>query len=307
MSLAAAVDLNRVAVFLKVVDEGGFTAAARVLGVPKSSVSRSVALLEEELKIRLLNRTSRLVTPTDAGRAFYERAARGMSLFSEAREAAVDLGKELRGPIRITTAVDLAMWKLAPLVQSFVAAHPAVSIDVVMTTRVVNLLEEGFDFALRAGSLRDESVVARKLPPTQFALYAAPSYLARCGRPRRVCDLAQHRCVLFRAPSGRAVWQLESKTGSESVEVRGQINADDFNFCTQLLVAGAGIGLVPSFVAESAGASLTRVLPQFAAPGAPLHLVYPAERYMPQRSIVFRDHVLAQVERPSKLRPRSRT
>lgn len=303
MSRALSLDLNRVAVFLRVVDEGGFTAAARTLSLPKSSVSRSVSLLEEEIKTRLLHRTSRKVTPTDAGHAFYERASRGMSLFSEAREAAVDLGTELRGPIRITTAVDLAMWKLAPMVQSFVAEHPAVTVDVTLTTRVVSLLEEGFDFALRAGTLRDESLIARKLPATEFALYASPGYLAQCGRPRRVRDLAHHRCVLFRAPSGRAVWSLHSSKGSESVEVRGQINADDFSFCTQVLVAGAGIGLLPSFVAESAGMRLERVLARYAAPGAPLHLVYPAERYMPQRSIAFRDHVIEQV---AKLAPRSR-
>ncbi len=295
-------DLNRVAVFLKVVDEGGFTAAARALSLPKSSVSRSVALLEGELATRLLHRSSRKVTPTDAGRAFYERASRGMSLLTEAREAAVDLGAELRGPIRITTAVDLAMWKLAPLVQRFVAQHPAVTVDVVLTTRVVNLLEEGFDFALRAGAIRDESLVARKLPPSDFALYAAPDYLARHGRPRRVSELAAHRCVLFRAPSGNALWNLRSAKGNESVQVCGQVNTDDFNFAMQLVVSGAGIGLLPSFVVESAGVRVERVLARYAAPGAPLHLVYPADRYMPQRSMAFRDHVLKHAD---KLGPRS--
>lgn len=302
MSQAPSLDLNRVAVFLKVVDEGGFTAAARALSLPKSSVSRSVALLEGELATRLLHRSSRKVTPTDAGRAFYERASRGMSLLTEAREAAVDLGAELRGPIRITTAVDLAMWKLAPLVQRFVAQHPAVTVDVVLTTRVVNLLEEGFDFALRAGAIRDESLVARKLPPSDFALYAAPDYLARHGRPRRVSELAAHRCVLFRAPSGNALWNLRSAKGNESVQVCGQVNTDDFNFAMQLVVSGAGIGLLPSFVVESAGVRVERVLARYAAPGAPLHLVYPADRYMPQRSMAFRDHVLKHAD---KLGPRS--
>ena len=298
---AQSLDLNRVAVFLKVVEEGGFTAAARALSLPKSSVSRSVALLEGELATRLLHRTSRKVVPTDAGRAFYERASRGMSLFTEAREAAVDLGAALRGPIRITTAVDLAMWLLAPMVQSFVAQHPGVSVDVVLTSRVVNVLEEGFDFALRAGALRDESLIARKLPPPEFALYASPEYSAQHGRPRRVSELAAHRCVLFRAPSGKAVWQLRSAKGTESVQVKSQVNADDFTFTMQVIVAGGGIGLLPCFVAEGAGARLARVLPRYSAPGAPLHLVYPADRYMPQRSIAFRDHVLAQT---GKLGPR---
>ena len=224
-----------------------------------------------------------------------------MSLFTEAREAAVDLGSALRGPIRITTAVDLAMWLLAPMVQSFVAEHPAGSVDVVLTSRFVNLLEEGFDFALRAGPVRDESLIARKLPPSDFALYASPDYLARHGRPRRVSELSAHRCVLFRAPMGKAVWQLRSAKGSESVQVSSQINADDFTFTMQLIAAGGGIGLLPSFVAESAGGRLERVLTRYSAPGAPLHLVYPADRYMPQRSIAFRDHMLRQA---GKLVPR---
>src|SRR3954452_13128571 len=186
MTQTHAPDLNRVGVFLKVVEEGGFTKAAQALGLPKSSVSRSVALLEQELRARLLRRTSRSVAPTEAGTAFYARASRGMALLSEAREAVVELDAELRGPIRITAAVDLAMWRLASVVAAFVDKHPAVLIDVVLTGRTVDLLEEGFDFALRAGQLRDENLVARKLLPAEFALYAAPAYLQQHGVPRRV-------------------------------------------------------------------------------------------------------------------------
>src|SRR5690242_5915583 len=119
MASKQAPDLHRVGTFLKVVDEGGFTRAAHALGLPKSSVSRSVALLEQELRARLLRRTSRKVSLTEAGAAFYERAARGMSLLAEAREAVVELDAELRGPIRITASVDMAVWRLAPIVAAF--------------------------------------------------------------------------------------------------------------------------------------------------------------------------------------------
>lgn len=287
-------DLNRVGIFLKVLEEGGFTKAAKALGLPKSSVSRSVALLEQELRARLLRRTSRSVAPTEAGVAFYERAARGMSLFAEAREAVVALDAELRGPIRITTAVDLAVWRLAPVVSAFVERHPGVLIDVVLTGRVVDLLEEGFDFAIRAGQVRDESLIARRLPPAEFALYASPSYVERHGQPRRVAELAKHRCVLFRSGRGRTAWELRTSKGTtERVEVHGSVNTDDFSFATQAVVAGAGIGLLPAFVAMAGGGTrLVRILPRYYWSGGVVNLVYPAERYMPRRSVMFRDFLV---------------
>lgn len=297
MASKQAPDLHRVGIFLKVVDEGGFTRAAHALGLPKSSVSRSVALLEQELRARLLRRTSRKVSLTEAGAAFYERATRGMSLLAEAREAVVELDAELRGPIRITASVDMAVWRLAPIVAAFVERHPAVLVDMVLTGRVVDLLEEGFDFAIRAGAVRDENLVARRLPSAEFELYASREYVERHGQPRRVVELAQHRCVLFRATRGRTTWSLRTGKGAvENVEVVGAVNTDDFSFATQAVISGAGIGLLPAFVARAAGGeNLIRVLPRYYWPGAPVHLVYPAERYMPRRSMVFRDFLLEHI------------
>jgi len=308
MSQTRAPDLNRVGIFLKVVEEGGFTKAAKALGLPKSSVSRSVALLEQELRAHLLRRTSRTVTPTEAGTAFYERASRGMALLDEAREVVVELDAELRGPIRITTSVDMAVWRLAPIVAAFVAKHPAVLIDVALTGRAVDLLEEGLDFALRAGQLLDENLVARKLPAAEFALYAAPAYLEQHGVPRRVADLVKHRCVLFRAGRGRATWNLRTSAGSEeTVEVHGSINHEDFSFATQTVIAGAGIALLPAFLALAAGGErLARVLPRHYWTGSPVHLVYPAERYMPRRCVAFRDFFLERAAQWSTLELRSR-
>jgi DNA-binding transcriptional LysR family regulator len=303
MTQTNAPDLNRVGIFLKVVEEGGFTKAARALGLPKSSVSRSVALLEEELRARLLRRTSRTVAPTEAGAAFYERASRGMALLGEAREAVAALDADLRGPIRITTSVDMAVWRLAPVVAEFVKRHPGVLIDLLLTGRAVDLLEEGVDFALRAGPLRDEKLVARKLPAAEFALYASPAYLAEHSEPGRVADLAKHRCVLFRPVHGRATWTLHTAKGvQETVEVQGSVSFDDFSFATQTVISGAGIGLLPAFVAEAAGGNrLTRVLPRHYWAGGQVHLVYPPERYMPRRCAVFRDFLLERAAKWSTL------
>lgn len=287
-------DLHRVAIFVKVVDEGGFTAAARAIGLPKSSVSRAVSLLEAELGARLLRRSTRSISVTEAGAAFYERATRGLSMLEEAREAVVELEADIRGPIRITAPVDAGIWMLAPIVASFIERHPAVQLDVVLTGRVIDLVEEGFDLALRAGPIRDERLVAKKLPTLGFALYASRAYLERHGAPSRVTDLAKHRCVLFRAPRGKMSWSLSGPSGEQTVEVSGPASADDYSFAVQLVAAGAGIGLLPMPVAERAG-GVERVLPRYGAPGGLLHLVHASGRYLPRRVAALRDHIVTEM------------
>ena len=287
-------DLNRAAVFVRVVDEGGFTAAARALRLPKSSVSRSVALLEEELGARLLQRSTRKLRMTEAGSAFYERASRGLAGVQEAAAAVADLQGLLRGPIKITAPVDAGVWLLAPLVARFVAEHPAVHIELILTGRFVDLVAEGFDFALRAGALADSRLVARRLRTYPLGLYAAPAYLQRRGTPANVGELASHDCVMFRPDRGRARWTLTGPEGEQPVDVRGPVGADDFTFLQRMVVAGAGIGLLPGFLCQSGveRGELARVLPEYALAAAMFHLVYPSARYLPQRAAVFRDFLI---------------
>lgn len=285
-------DLNRVAIFVRVVEERGFTAAAKKLGLPKSSVSRSVALLEQDVGARLLRRSTRNVALTDAGAAFYERAAPALTAMSEAREAVVDLESSMRGPIRITAAVDAGVWMLAPLLAAFQTKHPEASVEVVLTPRVVDMVEEGFDLALRFGTLRESSLVARRLSPMSFELYASRGYLDAHGTPKRVADLAQHACLLFRAPTRRASWTLTGPKGDETVEVRGGLVSDDFSFVAQAARCGAGIALLPSFIAASTDGALVRVLPKYSQAGAPVHLVYASARHLPHRVAVLRDFLV---------------
>lgn len=292
-------DLNRVAVFVRVVDEHGFTAAAKALGVPKSSVSRAVSLLEQDLGVRLLQRSARKLSLTEAGSVFYEGVSRSFTAVQEAATAVMEMEAGLRGSIRITTPVDVGVWLLAPAVARFGRLHPGVHIDAVLTGRIVDLVEEGFDLALRAGPMRDSSLIARKVGSFGRALYASPRYLERHGTPTRVADLAGHRCVLFRATRGRAMWELSGPTGPETVEVTGPLNVDDFSFVQRALLSGAGIGLLPAFVAgrEVKRGRLVRVLPEHILPGAPLHLVYPSTRYVPHRVVVFRDFLFKRLGR----------
>jgi DNA-binding transcriptional LysR family regulator len=291
-------DLNRVAIFVRVVTEGGFTAAARALHLPKSSVSRAVSLLEEELGVRLLQRSTRKVHMTEAGATFYERAAAGLGGVEEAAAAISDQQGELRGTIRITAPLDAGVWMLAPLVARFIAQHPAVYIDVVLASRVVDLVAEGFDFGLRVTVLGDSSLVARKLTRIAASLHASPAYLARRGTPSKVADLHEHQCVLFRPDRGRATWRLTNAAGvEEPIDVKGTAGADDFFFVQRLLLEGAGIGLLPSFLCDAAVGSgaLVRVLPDHSVKGGQFHLAYPSARYLPHRCAAFRDFVIAEL------------
>ncbi|WP_438028268.1 LysR family transcriptional regulator [Sorangium sp. So ce233] len=292
-------DLNRIAVFVRVVDEQGFTAAARVLGLPKSSVSRSVALLEEALGARLLHRSTRSVRLTEAGAAFYERASRGVASLEEAAAMVADLEAVVRGTVRVTAPVDVGIAMLEPAVARFVRRHPAVRVDVALTGRVVDLVEEGFDLALRAGPIRDGSLIARRIGQVEDALYASPRYLERAGVPARLGDLAAHRCVLFRERPDRAAWTLQGPAGDETVEVQGPLAVDELSFARRAVLSGVGVGLLPSFMCarEVARGRLVRVLPSHVASGAPLHLVYPSARYLPHRVAAFRDFLVEALTR----------
>lgn len=294
-------DLNRAAIFVRVVDQGGFTAAARILKLPKSSVSRAVTLLEEDLGVRLLQRSTRKMRLTEAGSAFYDRTSRGIAAMEEAAAAVADMHEGLRGVIRMTAPGDAGVWLLEPLIARFVREHRDVHIEMVLTGRVVDMVDEGFDLAFRAGRLRDTSLIARKLPRLESALFASAEYLARRGTPKRVAELAKHDCIPFRATRGRVTWTLTGPRGAEeSVEVTGPVSADDFSYVRAAVQSGVGIGLLPSFLSRSPdGESLVRVLPEHALRGAPLHLVYPSSRYLTHRVTVFRDFLLQAMNSPT--------
>ena len=296
------IDLNRVTAFVRVVQDGGFTKAAQSLGVPKSSVSRSVAQLEQDLGIRLLQRTTRQVHLTDAGSAFYERVARALGDIDEATLAASDMHAQLRGTVRITAPVDFGTWVLASHLARFVRQNPAIHIDVALTGRVVDVVAEGFDLAVRAGPLRDSSLVARRIGTLASALYASPRYLARRDAPQAVADLGAHDAVLFRTQGGKGSWRLsrvrdgagDGDRDEQEVAVSGALAADDLTFVRKAVLAGAGIGMLPEFLCarEEQRGKLVRVLADWRFEGAPLHVVYPSARFVPQRVVAVREFLV---------------
>ncbi|HEX3344444.1 MAG TPA: LysR family transcriptional regulator [Polyangiaceae bacterium] len=295
------IDLNDVSTFVHVADGGGFTAAAKALGVPKSTVSRALVRLERKLGVRLVQRTSRLVALTDAGKAYYERVRGAVASVSDATADVVDMGTEPRGTIRLTAPADLGQALVAGVVASFARQYPQVVFEVTLTSRVVDLVAEGYDLAVRASPLRDSSLVARKLGEASLGLFAAPEYLDRRGTPARVADLSGHDFVTFRSMGHGSMLPLTGPAGDEVVEVHGTITSDDLLFIQRLLTAGAGIGLVPLFFSECASreelSGLRRVLPQWTVRGAGVSIVAPSARQEPRRVKLFREALLAEAKR----------
>jgi DNA-binding transcriptional LysR family regulator len=285
------VDLNRVAVFLRVVELQSFTAAAEALGLPKSSVSRSVAHLEESLGVQLLQRTTRAVQLTDAGRLYFEEASRALGTLEEARATLSQLDSRPQGAVRITAPVDLGSLVLAPLAARFVRRTPGITLDFLLTGRLVNLVEEGVDLAVRAGPLRDSSLISRRVNGLEAWLLASPAYLDPRGTPTSLEELAAHDCVLFRPRRGQSEWLLVGPGGETRVTVKGPVAADDFTFSREAVLAGAGIGLLPALHCEQdlARGRLVRVLNAYSGPSAPLHVVWPPSRHVPKRVMIVRE------------------
>lgn len=288
-------NLDEIAVFVHVVQAGSFTAAARQRNVPKSTLSRAVSRLEETVRARLLQRSSRKIALTEAGRAFYDRAAPHIAGLREATEA-LDADDQPQGTLKVTAPPDAGDGFLGEMLVRFTARYPLLRVEVDLSIRRQNLVEEGFDCAIRAAEAMDDAtLVARRLVASELQLYASPAYLARRGTPTSLEELAHHECVLFRPVDGKTTWPLVGPGGEEhDVEVSGRIAGTDFSFLLAAVRAGAGIGLIPSFLGDRGvvDGSLQRVLAVFHRTAATLWFVYPASRHVPRKVIVFRDFML---------------
>lgn len=292
-------DLNRIAVFARVVDEGSFTKAARSLGLPKSSVSRSVALLEEELGTRLLSRSSRKLSATEAGAAYYAQIAGALSAIDTANAVAAEQRSVPQGTVRITAPYDAGNDVFMPIFVRLVEKFPTINIELALTGRFVDLAEEGFDLGVRAGPVKDESLIARKVADIRHGLFASRDYLKRRGTPNEIAELAAHECVIFRGTRGRVVWTLHSGDRVETVTVTGKLGVDDMGAARNAMLMGAGIALLPPFACarQIASGEVVRVLPEWVAPAVQVNLVYPSARLIPQRVVLVREALLEELGR----------
>jgi DNA-binding transcriptional LysR family regulator len=291
------IDLSRLDVFIAVAETASFSKAGNRMGVPKATVSRAVARLETALGQQLFYRTTRRVTLTRAGQSLYKRAAPSVAALRQVVSTFAAQQESVSGVLRVTAPNDLGAF-LADVSADFCARHPAVRLDLELTSRHVDLVAEGFDVALRAAaSLADSSLVARKLADVDLHLVAAPSYLARAGTPRTVRELDGRDAVQFHAFRGPLRLRATGRTAV--ARLAGRVMADDLSFVRDAVRAGAGIGLLPAFLvrADLAAGRLVRVLPRHTLPQAGLYLVHPAARHVPLKVIAFREVVLEWVAR----------
>lgn len=288
-------DLNELAVFSAVVRHGGFTAAATALGMQKSTLSRMVARLEERLETRLLLRTSRQLSVTEAGRVFLERCDEGLRLLDAAEGVLEPV--EPAGTVRMTAMPDFAERFIAPLVAQFAKAHPRVQVELVLTTRLVDLVEERVDLAIRSGPLPDSSLVARRIGTARRCLVASPAYLEARGRPRSVSDLVRHDVLAYRTTDGAVSWRLITSTGPRNVRLEARLAADDFTVLRDWALAGLGVSLLPGFVCEEGlkSGALVQLLRSSVQEEVPLFLVHPQGRHLPTRVRLLHDFLVAKL------------
>ncbi len=293
-------ELDAMALFARVVEAGGFSQAARELSQSKSSVSKRVARLEDRLGVRLLNRTTRRLSLTEAGEAFYAGCRRMLSEAEAAEETVTYLTAAPRGTLRVNAPMSFGQWHLAPALADFLQRCPEVSVELVLDDREVNLVQEGFDVGIRIRELADSSLVARRLTHARRLLCAAPAYLETHGRPKRPEDLAGHACLLYSYISDPAVWTFRGRQGRRRVRVAGRLKANNGEALREAAVAGFGIAYLPTFIVGDAvrAGRLTCLLAEWTREaGAPIHAIYPAGRNLSPKVRVFVDF-LAERFRP---------
>jgi DNA-binding transcriptional LysR family regulator len=237
--------------FVEVVESGGFNRAARRLGVSKSIVSRRIARMEAELGTRLLSRTTRGISPTEAGLEFKLRSERILAEFDEAREAVAQQAGEVAGRLRLSAPLAFGVRHIAPVLADLAKRHPRLELDVSYSDRLVDLIAERFDAAIRIGLLRDSSLVARRIAPARSVIVASADYLARKGRPAAPEDLMAHDCLIYTG-SVAADWQFRSGKRTISVRPHGRLRSDSGEAVVAWSIAGLGIAEAPTFIVSDA-------------------------------------------------------
>jgi DNA-binding transcriptional LysR family regulator len=282
-------------VFSQVVESGSFSAAADQLGLSATATSRQVADLEAHLHTRLLNRTTRRVSLTESGRAFYERSVQLLAELEEAEQEALRAAVVPRGTIKLTTAVNFGVRHVAPAIAGFLAAHSEVRFDVSLSDRLVDLVEEGFDLGIRIGAPGSENIVARKLGETRLVPCASPAYLAAHGAPQAPEDLAGHNCFTYEYVTPRNLWRFRDPAGGErSVRVRGNLHSNNGDLLAEAAALGAGIVFEPAFIVgpEVRAGRLVPLLQDFEPPAMPIYAVYPSRKHLSAKVRLFVDFLI---------------
>ncbi|MCP5365619.1 MAG: LysR family transcriptional regulator [Hyphomicrobiales bacterium] len=282
--------------YVTVVDKGSFAAAAEFLRISRAMATKHVADLEAHLGTRLLNRTTRRLSLTEAGADFLKRGQEILDLFDEAERAATTATAQPSGILRINAPVSFGVLHLADAVCAYHAAFPRVAVELSLNDRIVDLVEEGFDLAVRIGTLKDSSLMARRLAPCRLLVAAAPDYLRRHGDLSEPDDLQAHQCLLYTYASEGNLWQFEREGRVRAVKVAGPMRSNNGETLMRAAVNGMGVILQPTFMLSPAiqSGTLNVVLPDWNVPGLGIYAVWPHGRHLSAKVRSFVDFLVEQ-------------
>ena len=288
-------------IFTRVVETGSFSAAGRLIGLAPSSVSRQIGELEDTLGVRLLHRTTRKLSLTEAGETYYERSRDIVRAVDEANLAVTEKRAGPSGVLRLTVPASVARIHITPAVAAFQGQYPAVRVAMSVTDRMVDIVGEGLDVAIRVGQLEDSSLIARKVGEGRRLICAGPSYLERAGRPKRPDDLSDHACLTFRTHPGTNLWRFGKGKAAIEVRATGPFFADDGEALVAAACAGLGLVLVPEWLVggEISRGRLVEVLADYPPNPAstPLYAVYPPGPYIAPKVRAFVDFLAGRFSR----------
>jgi len=287
--------LAAIQVFSQVVESGSFAKAAARLGLSTSAASRHVAELESHLQTRLLNRTTRRVSLTESGRAFYERSVQLLADLEEAEQEAARTAVVPRGTIKLTASVNFGVRHIAPAIAAFLAQHREVGFDVSLSDRIVDLVEEGFDLGIRVGVAGSDNIVARKLGETRLVPCASPGYIQAHGAPQAPEELEEHNCFTYEYVTPRNLWRFRDPSGRErAVRVRGNLHSNNGDLLAEAAARGAGIVFEPAFIVglDVRAGRLVPLLQDFVPLPVPIYAVYPSRKHLSAKVRLFVDFLV---------------
>jgi len=286
---------NAMRMYVAVVDGGSFAAAADKLEISRAMISKQIQKLEEHLGTRLMNRTTRRLSLTETGRAFYDRSQQILQDVEEAEQVAGDLTRTPQGVLRVTIPLSYGQHRLATIIGDYTQAYPEVQLDIALSDRKVDLVEDGFDLAVRIGELPQSDLIARKLGGVRSIVCASPGYVARHGAPNTPQELGAHACLGYSLTGSGTDWRFETPDGPLVVPITGPIRADNGDIIRLAALSGAGILFQPHFIvdADLAAGRLVQLLPQWQSAELGVYAVYPSRKHLSAKVRTFVDFLAA--------------
>lgn len=284
--------------YVAVVDGGSFASAADKLDISRAMVSKQIQKLEEHLGTRLLNRTTRRLSLTETGREFYERSTQIMTDVEEAEQVAGQMNRTPQGVLRVTIPLSYGQHRLATIIGDYTQAYPKVQLDISLSDRKVDLIEDGFDLAVRIGVMPQSDLIARKIGGVRSIVCASPAYIARHGAPQAPAELSSHACLGYTLTGSGADWRFETPDGPLVVPIAGPIRADNGDIIRLAALSGAGILFQPHFIVgdDLAAGRLIQLLPEWQSAELGVYAVYPSRKHLSAKVRTFVDFLAAALD-----------